>query len=372
MASALTAKFTKSFRRGPTVVADLEISDNSTRDRSEPPDIPVTILFGPSGAGKTTILRALCGLERPDNGLIRVGNQIWFDSEHKINLTPQQRKAGLLFQQYALFPHMTVERNIAYGIRDMAHKEQTSRVNQLLEMMGIAHLSKRKPGTLSGGEAQRVALARALAPRPKLLLLDEPLSALDTPNRTSLRTQLRSTLKALGIPAIVVTHDRSEALSIGDEMAVVVGGRIVQRGPVRTIFSHPNSIEVANITGIETVIEATVKTVRGGLVEIEAHGRRLYVLSDDQLNSGDEVFACIRAEDVILEAQKPQLTSARNCLDGSIVAIADEGPATRVNLDCGFELGALVTNDAMNELNLRLNNTVTAVIKASAIHLIKR
>ena len=190
----------------------------------------VTVLFGPSGSGKTTLLRLLAGLDQPDAGLISVAGSCWYDLSRGVSLAPQQRRAGFLFQDSALFPHLTVAANVRYAA-------PRKRADRLIESFGLTPLAGRLPGALSGGQQQRVALARALAAEPALLLLDEPLSALDTAARTRMRHELRRMLVESGVPAIVVTHDRMEAVALGDWMSVMVEGRIRQAPARSPLFS---------------------------------------------------------------------------------------------------------------------------------------
>ncbi|MCX8104096.1 MAG: molybdenum ABC transporter ATP-binding protein [Candidatus Bipolaricaulota bacterium] len=332
-------------------------------------DPAVLVLFGPSGSGKTTLLRCVAGLERPDEGKILYGDEAWFDAERKIFSPPQQRRVGYLFQEYALFPHLTVEENIAYGLSSLPWREQHERVAEMTELLQLEALRHQRPTKLSGGERQRVALARALAPRPKLLLLDEPLSALDAPTRERLRGELRHLLKRLSIPTIVVTHDRTEALALGDQMAVLIRGQMRQVGPVPEVFSRPADVTVAEAVGMENVLPARVLSREHEIVTLDVGGRELIAVGGV---SGSEVFACIRAEDVMVYKEAPRGVSARNRLVGRITELRSEGPVVRVSLDCGFPLTALVTHQAQEELALKEGDTLTAAIKAAAIHLIAR
>src|SRR5258706_7663540 len=197
-ACELVADFEKRFPGGPLVRIQL---------RESVDDFSLTILFGPSGSGKTTALRCLAGLERPDRGFIRFGGETWFDSERRILVPPQRRRIGYLFQDYALFPHLTIAQNIRYGLRRIGKMERLRRVAEIMDLLGLHGLENRYPQQISGGQQQRVALARALVCQPRLLLLDEPLSALDVPTRGELRRQLRDWLEQLWMPGILVTHD---------------------------------------------------------------------------------------------------------------------------------------------------------------------
>jgi ABC-type sulfate/molybdate transport systems ATPase subunit len=200
-------------------------------------------LVGPSGAGKTTVLRAIAGLRRPDRGRIALGDRAWFDAAAKVDLPPEQRSVGLVFQEYALFPHMTVRANVAFG------GASDARVRELLERVQIAHLADERPGGLSGGERQRVAVARALARDPRVLLLDEPLSALDAHTRAAVRAELQDVLGALALPTLLVTHDFRDAAALADRIGVIVDGRLRQEGTAAELVAHPADAFVASFTG---------------------------------------------------------------------------------------------------------------------------
>jgi molybdate transport system ATP-binding protein len=255
----LVASFEKRFPGGAVISAQL---------RRPTDGFSVTVLFGPSGSGKTTVLRCLAGLERPEAGAIRWGEAIWFDAARGIFLRPQHRGIGYLFQEYALFPHLTVAQNIAYGLTGLSRTERRRRVADILELVQLTGLEARYPKHLSGGQQQRVALARALAPRPRLLLLDEPLSALDATIRERLRQDLRRLLRALGTPTVLVTHDRVEALALGDEIVVLDQGKVCQSGPVHEVFGRPSDAAVARIVGVDTVEPGKVLHVAEGLATV--------------------------------------------------------------------------------------------------------
>ncbi|HSB36185.1 MAG TPA: ATP-binding cassette domain-containing protein, partial [Thermoanaerobaculia bacterium] len=247
--TTLFVRFVRRFPAGPAIRAELDLPLGGAE---------VTVLFGPSGAGKTTILRCLAGLEVPDEGTIRLGAETWFDADARVNRPPQARRVGFLFQDHALFPHLTVAGNVAFGLAGLPRAECARRVADGLSFVGLSALADRRPRELSGGESQRVALARALARRPALLLLDEPLSALDSPLRIRLRGELRTLLTSLEIPSVVVTHDRAEALALGDRVAVVAEGGVRQTGPVDEVFSRPTDVGVARVTGVECVLPGRV------------------------------------------------------------------------------------------------------------------
>jgi molybdate transport system ATP-binding protein len=198
-------------------------------------------LVGPSGAGKTTVLRAISGLRQPDSGRIALGDRVWFDAAKKVDLPPERRSVGLVFQEYALFPHMTVRANVAFG--------GSARVGELLERLRISHLADERPGALSGGERQRVALARALARDPRVLLLDEPLAALDAHTRAVVRGELQDVLATLALPTLIVTHDFRDAAALAGRIGVVLDGRLRQQGTAAELVAHPADAFVAAFTG---------------------------------------------------------------------------------------------------------------------------
>jgi molybdate transport system ATP-binding protein len=330
----------------------------------------VLVLFGPSGSGKTTVLRCLAGLDRPDAGFIRFAGKTWFDGAAGIHVRPQARGAGLLFQDHALFPHLSVEKNVGYGLHGMAPSRRRERVGEMARLLHVEDLLPRRPGQLSGGQRQRVALARAIAPRPRLLLLDEPLSALDAPTREDLRGELRTLLHRLGVPSLVVTHDRTEALALGDRLAVLAEGAIRQVGPVHEVFSAPSDLVVARSVGTENVVPARVVGRQDGLVQVEIGSARMVAV--DPGNVEGEVFACIRAEEVLLERAPDAVTSARNQLSGTVTAMSLESPLVRVTLDCGFRLVALVTRSGAEQVGLAVGRPAVALVKAPAVRVVPR
>jgi len=213
-------------------------------------------LLGPSGSGKTMTLRAIAGLDTPDRGRIVVAGRVLFDSEQRINVPARDRRVGVLFQSYALFPHLTVTENIAFGVRQLSSDERGRRVAEQLASGHVAHLASRYPATLSGGEQQRVALARALATSPAALLLDEPFSALDTHLRNALERQLRETLASYRGSTLFVSHNLEEAYRVCGDLVVLAHGSVAARGPKEEIFRHPPALEVARVTGCKNFSRA--------------------------------------------------------------------------------------------------------------------
>jgi len=331
----------------------------------------ITVLFGASGSGKTTVLRCLAGLTAPDEGWIRFAGETWTDTARGFHLPPQQRHIGFVPQHYALFPHLSVAHNIAFGLHASTGAERAARVADMLRWVGLEGLADRLPRDLSGGQQQRVALARAVVTRPRLLLMDEPLSALDAPTRLRLGVELRGLLRQLDIPSLLVTHDRHEALTLGDDLVVMDQGRMIQRGPVHEVFSHPMSLAVAGIVAMETVQPGCIVQAADGLVTVAVGTAHLTAIGLNTLPIGGEVYVCIRAENVILLKGAEALTaSPRNHLPAVVRALHDEGPILRIDLDCGFPLMALLTKQACTELALKPNDRVTVLVKAPQVHLI--
>jgi molybdate transport system ATP-binding protein len=328
------------------------------------------VLFGPSGSGKTTVLRCIAGLECPDRGTIRFISRTWLDTGAGIRVTPQYRHIGYMAQDYALFPTHTVAGNIAYGLSALSAFDRKKRVDEMVDLFQLRGLETAKPRELSGGQQQRVALARAVAPRPQLLLLDEPLSALDIPTRMQLREELGTLLKRLALPAIIVTHEWAETLSLGDVVAVMGYGRVLQVGTPQEVFSRPANAIVAQIVGVETVIGGHIIEEENGVATVRVNGTLLKGLAVSKI--GSPVFVCIRAEDVVLEQGSTGLTSARNHLNGKVSEIVPHGVMVHVKIDCGFPLVAMVTRGAEEELGIEVGSAVVAVIKAGAVHLVPR
>ena len=217
MSESLVARFERRFNGEPTIAADLTLAE----DR-----FSITVLFGPSGCGKTTILRCLAGLDRPEAGSIHLGQRVWFDAEQRVCLSPQDRDIGFLFQEYALFPHLTVAENIGYSLGGVVAALRQQAIEEMLVRFDLQGLDQRFPRQISGGQQQRVALARALIRRPRLLLLDEPLSAPDAATREQLRSELRRLLAEFAIPVVLVTHDRLGAMAMADQVVVLDQGRV--------------------------------------------------------------------------------------------------------------------------------------------------
>ncbi|HUF52487.1 MAG TPA: ABC transporter ATP-binding protein [Dehalococcoidia bacterium] len=326
-------------------------------------------VVGPSGAGKSLTLKAIAGILRPDAGRIVIGGLVVFDGESGLDLPPQLRKVGYVPQEYALFPHLTVDGNIGFGLH--AGADRAARIAELLALTGLGRQRGLRPAQLSGGQRQRVALARALAVRPTVLLLDEPFSAVDAPTRITLMEDVARVLADARTPAVLVTHNRDEALRLGDRIAVMMSGRVRQVGSPSEVFSAPVDEDVAAFVGVETVVEGRVRDVVAGLATI-AVGQRV-VEAGGEVAAGDEVLVCLRPEDVTLGPPAESApTSARNHLPATVRRVTAAGPWMRVEVDAGFPVVSLVTKQSHQELQLQTGAPVVATFKASAVHLIRK
>jgi tungstate transport system ATP-binding protein len=339
-----------------------------TVDRLQVTEGEVLAVIGPNGAGKSTLLLALARLLRPVQG------QIIFRGRplEALRELDYRRRIALVLQEPLLLD-ISVFENVAAGLRyrRLPKTEVNQRVGESLTRLGVAHLSDRRARQLSGGEAQRVSLARAFAIRPEILLLDEPFSALDAPTRLRLLEDFQSLLAEIPITTLFITHDLDEALLLGDQVAVLLGGRLRQVGPPEVVFNAPADEDVAAFVGVETVIPGKVIESMEGVLVVEAGGLHLEAVGEAV--PGRAVLLCLRPEDVTIWPQDGSpSSSARNRLAGRIVRATPQGPLVRLLVDCGFPLVALVTRASARELDLSEGRRVTAAFKASAVHLITR
>jgi molybdate/tungstate transport system ATP-binding protein len=316
------------------------------------------VLLGPTAAGKTLLLELIAGFYIPDKG------EIWIDGEKVTRLPPEERGVGFVYQDYALFPHLTVRENVEFGLHLRKDNSARARAELLLDELGVAHLAHRRPSTLSGGEQQRVAIARALATNPRILLLDEPLGALDLRTQEKTRRELKRVQRERGITAIHVTHSQSEAVVLADRIGVMMEGRIVQVGTPSEVFSRPSNRVVADFLGVENILSGEIVSHREGIAVVDTGGAELQVVTS---LSGGKVEVFIRPEDVIL-SKNPINTSARNLLECRVEEVISEGALARVILD--RDITALVTRRSLEEMKIEQGSRVFATFKASAPHII--
>ena len=318
-------------------------------------------LVGPSGAGKTTVLRAVAGLLRPLHGVVSCGDELWLDTNARVDVPPERRGCGYLFQEYALFPHLNAWRNVAYGLPRGAGRRE--RAMELLARFGLEERADASPWELSGGERQRVALARALARGPKALLLDEPLSALDVRTRGRASRVLAAALRDAGVPVLLVTHDFGEAALLGDRLAVIEDGSLVQEGTARSLAAAPANAFVADLTGA-VVLTGIARPGPGGLTRVRLDGGGDVASTDP--GSG-AVAVSVHPWEIALGRAAG---SAQNAIDGVIVSTFHVGNRVRVDIEAGQPLVAEVTEPALQDLDLRPGARVTASWKASATRLL--
>lgn len=330
----------------------------------------VTTIFGPSGAGKTSLLDLIAGLRATESAFIQLDDHVLTDTEKHIFVPPNRRAIGYVPQDLALFPHLSVRQNLVYGHKAEGGGNSQFSFEHIVDVLEIQPLITRGVTELSGGEKQRVALARALLSSPRLLLLDEPLASLDAPLKAKIIPYLIRIRDEFKIPMLCVTHDRSEALALADEIVLLVGGKVLQAGPVLDVFNRPANAEVARFVGVETLQPGNITAVSDGLATVKIGSVTLSALAPDTV--AREVFVCIRGEDVILQRDAAVTSSVRNRLTVRVLGLRIEGALMRVELDAGFPLFALITRPACAELDLSEGEVVAALIKAPAIHLVAR
>jgi len=324
-------------------------------------------VVGPSGVGKTTVLRLAAGLLSPASGRVSLGSEVWLDTRASVDLQPERRRCGYLFQDYALFPHMSAWGNVAFGVRG-ARRQRRDRALQMLERFGVAGLADARPETLSGGERQRVALARALAADPQVLLLDEPLSALDPVTRKGSLRELHGLLEELEIPVLVVTHSFDEAALLADSLVVLDRGQVVQRGSAAEISARPRSAFVADFAGA-VVLRGTASTEPGGLTLVHLEGGGA-VRSTDR-GEGRVAVSVFPWEISLEPAGSAPADSVLNRVEGEIASLTSVGNRVRVGLAVPQLLSMEVTARSAEAMGLEAGARVTAAWKATATRLIQ-
>jgi molybdate transport system ATP-binding protein len=336
----------------------------------------VTILFGASGSGKTQTLLSVAGLTRPDEGLIAVQGDTLFDSSRAFSLPVSRRRVGYVFQSLALFPHMTAQANVEFAAHELPRRERRERATALLERFGVGHTAARRPREISGGEAQRVALARALASEPRLLLLDEPLSALDEPVKLSIMSDLREMNRRLRLPILYVTHSRDEALALGERALVFERGRIVAEGEPHEVFGSPESLGVARLAGVENIFEGVVlsRNESAGTMLVELAGVEGVASCSVEVplgraRVGGRVTIALRSGDVLLATEEPRGISARNILRGRVSQIERRSGETLVRVESGVVWAASVTRQSLEELSIEVGRMVWLAFKTYSCRL---
>ncbi|MGM0502765.1 MAG: tungstate ABC transporter ATP-binding protein WtpC [Bacillota bacterium] len=334
-------------------LGDFQIRDVDLKIKEE----EYFIILGPTGTGKSILLELIAGLQVPEQG------DIWFGEQRITDLPPEKRKIAMVYQDYMLFPHLNVRENIIFGLKVRKIKVDREELEQIVSLLGISHLLARSVETLSGGEKQRVALARALITAPRILLLDEPLSALDPNTTERLQQDLKKIHAELGTTTLHVTHDFDEALALADRVGIMNQGELVQVGVTEDVFKQPKTDFVANFVGAKNIFQ--------GLI-IEEEQDKFVQLKDD-LNLAvvteqqGEVSIVIRPEDIIMSNQALN-SSARNTYQGQIIAIQKRLSLVEVRINIGIELSVYITHHSLKELEIKVGKELYIAFKASAIH----
>jgi molybdopterin-binding protein len=318
------------------------------------------IILGPTGAGKTVLLESIAGLYPIKSG------EIWLRGKEVTSVEPEKRRISIVYQDHVLFPHLSVKDNLIFGLRMHKAKADTEkdRLNWVAELLGIGSLLHRRPDTLSGGEKQKVALGRAIITQPELLLVDEPLSSLDPETRESVQQELRKLHRALGITILHVTHDFEEAIALGNRIAVIGEGHLMQVGTPEEVFRHPNSEFVARFAMTRNIFVGKAERKPSGDTIFKVDGTEFIIATDVDGTH----HASIRPEDILISSE-PIRSSARNCFPGTITNVVDKGSTLYVTVSIPPGLSCLVTRHSFQEMELREGKRVYITFKASSIHL---
>jgi molybdate transport system ATP-binding protein len=333
----------------------------------------ITILFGASGAGKSTLLDCLAGLVRPDDGQITVGDEVLFDSARGIYLPTPKRRIAYVFQTLALFPHLSAEENIAYGLSDLQEQEIRERVTSILNLFRVEKLRKQKPTQVSGGERQRIALARSLVTEPRVLLLDEPLTGLDAELKSAIVDDLRAWNAAKRIPILYVTHSREEVDALGERVITLDNGRVVSAGLPTDVLNAPRRKKLAQAAGFENLLSASVLDLRetDGVMRVRLLESACEIeVPLGYATAGTVVRVAVRAGDILLATERPRGLSARNLLEGRIMTLEQRGTMVIARVDCGPTFLVHITPGAVRALELTAGRRVWLVLKTHSCHLV--
>jgi len=332
----------------------------------------ITILFGPSGAGKTTLLDCIAGLATPDSGKITIGAHVLFDRENGTCIAVQHRRIGYVFQDLALFPHLSVGKNVEYGLAGANGSERRKKSDAIVESFRVAHLRDRTPKEISGGERQRVALARALVTDPCVLLLDEPLAALDAATKSKIIDDLRAWNAAHAIPILYVTHNREEVFALGDRVLVLENGRIIADGTPHGVMGAPRRESLAQLIGFENIFHAVVTAAhedRGTMACRLANSSVELETPLVRADVGSTLLVGIRAGDILLATVQPAGLSARNIIRGRLLSLELRDVIVAARVNCGAEMEVHLTLAARDSLQLQPGREVWLIVKTHSCHL---
>ncbi|MGA7908217.1 MAG: molybdenum ABC transporter ATP-binding protein [Candidatus Sulfotelmatobacter sp.] len=366
---ALRARIRKSF---PAAEREFSLEVEFTAEAG------FTILFGASGAGKTSVLNSLAGLSAADEGRIAIGDRVFFDAAAGIDVPVAKRRVGYVFQDLALFPHLTVEQNIHYGLSGLRSSAAEERSTALLHSFRIEHLRRQRPAEISGGERQRVALARALVTDPVVLLLDEPLAALDAATKSRILDDLRRWNQQHQIPILYVTHSREEVFALGEHVLVLDAGRIIAQGAPHEVLGAPRQETVAQLAGCENIFDGTVESIhpdRGTMTcRLAGEGGNEVSLETPLVRAepGSTLRIGIRAGDILLATSLPAGLSARNVIPGRVNSLQRRDVIVSIRVHCGVEMEVHTTLAARDSLELAPGKEVWLVIKTHSCHLMQK
>ena len=316
----------------------------------------------------------VAGLQKPDSGRIAVGDTVLFDSEKGINLPARRRNTGYLFQTLALFPHMTARQNIAYGLSSLGRPERDNRTSEIAESFGISELFDRRPSEISGGERQRVALARALVTRPRVLLLDEPLTALDAVTKSRILDDLQRWNDRHAVPILYVTHQREEVHALGDRVLVLEAGKVIADGTPHDVLTRPQFESVAQLAGFENIMDCSVVASHAeqGTMTCYIAGTSVSLeVPLSRVDTARPVRVGIRAGDILVATSLPQGLSARNVIAGSIVSLRQQDVTVIAEVDCGARLVVHLTPGARQSRALEVGNQLWLVVKTYSCHILQ-
>ncbi len=313
------------------------------------------MVLGPTGAGKTILLETIAGIYELKQG------EIYIKGRNATQAPPENRNIGFVYQEYALFPHLNVYNNVQFGLKARKMNQPKEKTKEIMQLLDISHLGSRYPHTLSGGEKQKAALARAIVVEPEVLLLDEPLAALDQKTRDYLRGELSKINNELGITMMHVTHDQPEAMMLGHRTCVMMDGRILQIGKTDEVFNWPINEEVADFVGVENILSGKIHSSNNGVITVKVDDYKIISVSDRK-NGQVKVF--IRPEDITLSLKK-QDSSARNMIPGTVQKVTRLGAIYRIELDNG--LSSYVTKQSVENLQLKPGREVYASFKATSV-----
>jgi molybdate transport system ATP-binding protein len=360
---------------GVQISKELRAADSPAFSLQVSEEFPLgfTVLFGPSGAGKSTLLDCIAGLLVPDQGRISLDGEVFFDAGRKVSLPTSKRNLAYVFQSLALFPHLSAEENVGYGLASVGATERSERIARILGAFHIEGLRKRKPRELSGGEKQRVALARSLVTQPRALLLDEPLTGLDSGLRQAILQDLREWNTANRIPILYVTHNREEVDAIGERVVALVDGRVRETGLPRSVLDAPRAAALAQAAGFENLLWARVVEHResDGVMHVELDGSKCALeIPLGSAQPGEAVQVAVRAGDILLATEAPRALSARNVLPGIVESLETRGALVVVEVVAGVRFTVHVTPGAARSLQLAPGRTVWLVLKTHSCHVV--